>query len=429
MTDKRVVVVVLGDLGRSPRMQYHAEALAEAGARVDVVAYSGSEVPPALCDHPRVRLLLSPSPPRLGANRIGFIAGAAWRAVRQSSALLIALMRIPRPDLIVVQTPPALPSLPVVALAALLRSTKWLIDWHNFGWSLVALRLSPGHPVVRFSRYFERVLGAAADGHLCVSKAMRDELGRQFGIEAQVLYDRPAAAFVAARRIPRSRAIDALAVDLGLRPDEAAAWRERRLKVLVSATSWSEDEDFDLLLEALRRVAADRTAASRRPAREDALAPRILIVVTGRGPLRAAFEDKMGRQTTVEIRVRTGWLPQAAYARLLAAADMGLCLHRSSSGVDLPMKVADMLGAGLAVCALDYGPCLSEQIRDGENGLLFSSAADLADLFNSLLNDVPEEADRLAMLGRGAQRGSTTWADGWKVEAQPVFLRLLDGNS
>ena len=38
---KRVTVVVLGDIGRSPRMQYHAASLAQNGFDVDFVGFSG----------------------------------------------------------------------------------------------------------------------------------------------------------------------------------------------------------------------------------------------------------------------------------------------------------------------------------------------------------------------------------------------------
>lgn len=36
-----VQVVVMGDIGRSPRMQYHALSLVEAGCQVDLIGYAG----------------------------------------------------------------------------------------------------------------------------------------------------------------------------------------------------------------------------------------------------------------------------------------------------------------------------------------------------------------------------------------------------
>lgn len=36
-----VQVVVLGDIGRSPRMQYHAISIAKNGGRVDLIGYKG----------------------------------------------------------------------------------------------------------------------------------------------------------------------------------------------------------------------------------------------------------------------------------------------------------------------------------------------------------------------------------------------------
>lgn len=45
-TDKvksRVQILVLGDIGRSPRMQYHAISVAKRGAFVDLIGYRGKK--------------------------------------------------------------------------------------------------------------------------------------------------------------------------------------------------------------------------------------------------------------------------------------------------------------------------------------------------------------------------------------------------
>ena len=39
--DQRVQILVLGDIGRSPRMQYHAISVAKLGIKVDLVGYKG----------------------------------------------------------------------------------------------------------------------------------------------------------------------------------------------------------------------------------------------------------------------------------------------------------------------------------------------------------------------------------------------------
>src|SRR5512145_1387918 len=108
----RTAVVVLGDLGRSPRMQYHALALAVNEGEVDLIGLEGAPVHAALTAEPRLRSH------RLGDRAFGtrhaktprrFVMLSAARATAHAAKLLAALLRLPKPDVILVQNPPAVP--------------------------------------------------------------------------------------------------------------------------------------------------------------------------------------------------------------------------------------------------------------------------------------------------------------------------------
>ena len=59
------VVVVLGDLGRSPRMQYHVLSLLQAGHYVTFVGYAGEDLIPALSSSNPPKNKPSIKPPKM----------------------------------------------------------------------------------------------------------------------------------------------------------------------------------------------------------------------------------------------------------------------------------------------------------------------------------------------------------------------------
>jgi beta-1,4-mannosyltransferase len=87
------------------------------------------------------------------------------------------------------------------------------------------------------------------------------------------------------------------------------------------------------------------------------------------------------------------------------------------------MKVADLFGAGVPVCALDYGACLAERVRHGDNGLLFSTARQLADVLFDLFETFPGQQPLLDRLRSGARKSARpTWEEGWTREARSLLL-------
>jgi beta-1,4-mannosyltransferase len=151
--------------------------------------------------------------------------------------------------------------------------------------------------------------------------------------------------------------------------------------------------------------------------------PHLIILVTGDGQRRVEFERRFAGLPARRIQLRARWLEPEEYPLVVGSADVGLCLHRSTSGLDIPMKVADLFGAGVPVCAIDYGACLAERVRHGDNGLLFSTARQLSDLLFDLFEAYPADQAVLERLRQGARRAARpTWDEGWKKEARPVLL-------
>jgi len=366
----------------------------------------------------------------------------------------------------------------------------------------------------------EILFGKCADANFCVTKSMQKFLHENWGIErsVHVLYDRPPSFFRAATtsekhqlfvklmqessefsallRSSNSVATQSLLKGMGLEssmvvtievtpftvkatPLTPATWRGTiegdpsvialradRPALLVSSTSWTADEDFDLLLEALKLY-------------DDALLqegygnrPRILLIVTGKGDLRERYSQRMRNANLHYVQMCTLWLAPEDYPTLLASADLGICLHTSSSGLDLPMKVVDMFGCGLPVCAVQFQwsvgllsssrkrlsltfrsswnrklcgvlmivfffghfiiCSLHELVLHGTNGFTFSpgNSKQLADQLLEIFQHFPHGSNVLAHLRENIQEFSRMrWEDNWNITALPVIVALAIGTS
>jgi beta-1,4-mannosyltransferase len=413
----RTAVIVIGDLGRSPRMQYHAVSLANAGGDVDLVGLEGAPPIPAVADHPRIRVHRLRDRAFAGREKGGvsrFVWSSALRASGQAWRLFWTLMRMPKPDVILVQNPPAVPSLSIAWLAARLRGARVVIDWHNLSHTIVAVKVGDHHRAVKSLARSERRWARRADGHLTVSKTFADWLAHEYRITPAVVYDRPSQAFATPSAAAASALWEKIATEhqLGARPP-----------LVVCPTSWTPDEDFDLLLEALERAertlmrarAADATRATEKQA-------ELAVFLTGRGPLRPTFEQRAARRNFTAIAVKTLWLEPADYPTLVGMADLGLCLHQSSSGLDLPMKLADLRGAGVPVATYDYAPVLGEVMTTGHEGITFRDPGDLAALLVSVATRSPAVTGPLAASRAWlAQNPPERWDAQWDRAARAAL--------
>jgi beta-1,4-mannosyltransferase len=397
-------------------MQYHAASLAAAGGEVDLIGLEGAPPVPAVATHPRIRCHRLPDRSFSGRSRGGvrrFVWGSAFRALGQATRLFGTLMRIPKPDVILVQNPPAIPALFIAWLASRLRGARFVIDWHNLSHTIAAVKVGDHHRAVRAVARSEKRWAKRADGHLAVSQALANWLSREYRITPAVVYDRPAAAFASPSAASAAALWDRLAAEHHL----GAA----RPPLVVCPTSWTPDEDFDLLLEALERTERQLMKVAR-PVEARGATADLVIFLTGRGPLRDTFEQRAARRSFTALAVKTAWLEPADYPTLIGMADLGLCLHQSSSGLDLPMKLADLRGAGVPVATYDYAPVLGEVMNTGREGVTFRDPGELANLLIGIATQPAAENALSKSRAWLAEHPPERWDTQWEAAAKPLLV-------
>ena len=237
-----------------------------------------------------------------------------------------------------------------------------------------------------------------------------------FNIRAPILtlHDRPAGIF---QPMSSQEARQEFLERLQETEDFASSIMDGSMKLLVSSTSWTPDEDFSLLLDALVAYSTSYSSATSE-------LPPLLVLVTGKGPDKEKYISNISSLKSsgklAGITIRTPWLSMQDYATLLASADLGVCLHKSSSGVDLPMKVVDMFGAGLPVVGYSDYESWPELVREGDNGMGFDNAQELTELLKMVFG--PAGPAALGILRTGAVReGSRRWDQEWDGVAGRVL--------
>uniref|UniRef100_A0A3Q3ALW4 ALG1 chitobiosyldiphosphodolichol beta-mannosyltransferase n=1 Tax=Kryptolebias marmoratus TaxID=37003 RepID=A0A3Q3ALW4_KRYMA len=289
-----VCVLVLGDIGRSPRMQYHALSLSRHGFLVTFVGFLDTK----------------PHQDVLNQDNIRIVSISEVKGVQVSAA-----------------NPPGLPGIAVAWLVSVLRGSGFIIDWHNYGFSIMALSLGPTHPVVRLAKWYEHFFGALSSNNLCVTEAMKEDLQTNWGVRATTLYDRPASIFretpldlrhqlfiTLAHTHPQfqnsgSEGTETTVFTVRNPSDGAVTLRSDRPALLISSTSWTEDEDFSVLLKALEEYEGF--------IRGGASLPSLFCVITGKGPQKGHYRKLIDSLHLEHVKICIPWLEAEDYPLLL----------------------------------------------------------------------------------------------------------------
>ncbi|KAK3789039.1 hypothetical protein RRG08_063755 [Elysia crispata] len=180
-TPRNVCIVVLGDIGRSPRMQYHALSFAKEGFRVYLVGYSGSQPHEAILQNENIQLQHVREPPVFLVyfpRLIQYILKVLW----QSMMLLWTLLLLPKSSSLLIQNPPSIPTMLVSYVVCCLRHSDLVIDWHNYGHTILSMALRPSHPLVKFATWYEKKCAKLSAYNMCVTDAMKDDLEKNWNV-------------------------------------------------------------------------------------------------------------------------------------------------------------------------------------------------------------------------------------------------------
>ncbi|KAL7059117.1 hypothetical protein AAHC03_013073 [Spirometra sp. Aus1] len=434
-------------------MRNHANSFVQSNWDVKFSGYGSHLSTPARTDE-KIAFSYVHEPPSWFDRLLPRIIALFLKMIFLSISLFLHLLRNFEGDMLMVQSPPAAPTMIIVWFYALLRGVPVLIDWHNYGYTI--LEASSGHSTltsklyrlleINFAGTFLSANGRVRSRHFCVSQALQRDLYERTGINASVLYDLPTGEFQPTTPERAHTLFKKLgqmypALDVPEIPDQTLftersksgtiSWRVDRPALLVSSCSWTPDDDYSMMLEALDIY--DATVASS----PNIAYHRLFCIVTGQGPLKEHFAEIIAKRNWTHVVVLLPWLEWSDYPVLLGCADLGVSLHRSTSGLDLPMKVVDFFGAEVPTLALAY-PTLPELLSDKVVGRHFSTVDELASQLTSLLMpkedfEGPAESQELARyrdnLHRRRQSGLQDWHTQWRRIVLPVCKRLLPTRS
>lgn len=434
-------------------MQYHAASLLNEGHTVTLIGYDGEDLIPTLsAPKENFNIVRFSVPAPQGLRKVlpiyllvrilllfAYVCRALFWSIKNSEV-----------DIVLVQNPPAMPLLLVSHLycmwSGLFKSHRaaLIIDWHNLGYTMLGNK-----SFSKVARVYERLMAPCATAHLCVTAAMKSFLESNFQIQGDkitVLHDCPPIMFKPLPTTDQDEFMSRMHENLcvacpkswfqnlnsnrqslftEIDNDGECISRPGRPALVTSSTSWTADEDFAPLVDAL--VGLDQRIS------QCGSSLKILVVVTGKGPQKTFYEVQISKLKLVNVAIQTMWLEPVDYPRLLACADLGVSLHTSTSGIDLPMKVLDLFGCGVPVCARNF-ECLSELVQDDVNGRLFATSSELEEHLWSLLSPLDPNAScpphSFGDLTRYSQalQGRRRWSDNWKEHALPVLTSAASSN-
>lgn len=309
-------ILVLGDLNRSPRMLNHCIAINDSILEVreiSLIGYNGGDMRNDIASNPKIKSYYIPT--RINQivkkwPRYLFALAAILKVLYQLFSLFYTLMTIPKPKFLILQNPPGIPSIIICSIACFFRRTKFIIDWHNYGYTILEVNKRPSF-LCKIAYFYEKIMSKSSHLNFCVSQAMQRNLKEQFNINAICLPDRPVKGLFKFLNENEKKDLykkysDALNPLLEMD-------KQKKPIAMISSTSWTPDEDFDMLLNCMIQTESLFTDITQ--------VKKVLFIITGRGPMKDEFMEKVQKAKLKVFDVRSIWLDSDDYPKLLSSVE------------------------------------------------------------------------------------------------------------
>lgn len=409
--DDNFCVIVLGDIGRSPRVTNHIVELSEnTQSSIDVFCYENTSLPPSLLKQKINIYRLSYT--LLGiAKYLPSLFYVILRFIIESLQIFYFLFfkSKKRYGYILVQNPPSFHIMMILHIYKVIKNCSIIIDMHNYGYTLYQTNNQLIKRILKFLEIFW--LKLTGNSYLVVSKAMSQELETTWGLtNVVVLYDKPNKTLFKPITLMEKHYFLEQFVEFKTDRQETFFTRlqgddvvekENRPLLLLSSSSFTIDDDYETLLNALKQYEERNNAK------------KIVLVMSGHGPEKEYWQKKFEQTHFDHINVLFKWFEPAKYPLMVACADYGICMHKSTSGVDLPIKILDLQSCKIPVIAYAYSPTIKELVIENKNGYLFNTSSELADIL-------------VRITSKNKRNFEWTFDDrDWKTEWKRNFYKVL----
>ncbi len=480
----KVVVIVVDEIGKCPRIIYHTRSLIRGGCKVDLCGYeSSNDVNSNINTNSILSELKLHKNLHIHYLPINFYKFPFFSTIKNFFSLNLHLYKLlynlRGSDFILLQNPPSFPILSIIRFYVLFvsRSTRVIIDWNDFDYIKTNQKLNSASsskklytkPLIKFIEYYEWIFGKAFI-HLTTSITMGHFLRHHFGVSGRriiPLNDRPIDDFqpLSIEKIDdffnylkQNNDVELNSLFKNFNKKNGDKLITTSLITDLNTNLNDEIENFNVLIKGLKIYDDESQLQSKLKK-----LPNLLIIIFYNNNNYIDYEKQINLQDFKNITIKflnsslnensktistKKNLNYKKYLKILSLSDLYISFYKSFNGINIPIDLINISGCGIPIISISFLNknykkkslnylSISELIKDNINGIIIKQKFNdndndndndilnlSVDLSNNLENLLSKKSKTkfLKKLKLGSIRESTIrWDEIWLSKIGPMF--------